>query len=284
MSAFTAFDVETANPDLATICQVGIVVFDDGKIVDRWESLVDPEDYFDEWHVDRHGIDEATVRGAPTFVGLHRALTQRLSGRLVASHMPFDRLAIDRACNRYRLQPIEYPWLDTARVVRRTWPQFTRTGYNLANITAACGIEFQHHHAVEDARAAGLVLLRAMEVSGLSLSEWQVRAQQRISPQASESFAQAGNPDGPLYGEVIVFTGALDISRREAAQLAAEAGCEVGEGVTKHTTLLVVGDQDIRRLAGHEKSTKHRKAEELIARGHEIRILRESDFRQLMRS
>ena len=40
----------------------------------------------------------------------------------------------------------------------------------------------------------------------------------------------------------------------------------------------VVGDQDIRHLAGHEKSNKHRKAEELIAKGQPIRILAERDF------
>jgi DNA polymerase-3 subunit epsilon len=52
--------------------------------------------------------------------------------------------------------------------------------------------------------------------------------------------------------------------------------------VTKKTTLLVVGDQDIKKLGGNEKSSKHRKAEELIQQGHAIRILCESDFRFLV--
>jgi DNA polymerase-3 subunit epsilon len=69
--------------------------------------------------------------------------------------------------------------------------------------------------------------------------------------------------------------------RREAADLAAAIGCTVEDGVTKKTTLLVVGDQDVRRLAGHEKSSKHRKAESLIETGQPIRILRESDFKKL---
>jgi DNA polymerase-3 subunit epsilon len=46
--------------------------------------------------------------------------------------------------------------------------------------------------------------------------------------------------------------------------------------------VLVVGDQDVRKLAGHEKSAKHRKAEELIGAGHPIRIIRETDFKQLI--
>jgi DNA polymerase-3 subunit epsilon len=79
-----------------------------------------------------------------------------------------------------------------------------------------------------------------------------------------------------------VFTGALETPRREAANMAARVGCRVDAGVTKHTTILVVGDQDVKKLTGHEKSSKHRKAEVLISSGQPIRILRETDFKQLV--
>jgi DNA polymerase-3 subunit epsilon len=94
--------------------------------------------------------------------------------------------------------------------------------------------------------------------------------------------SQDGNPDGPFYGEVLVFTGSLSIIRHEAADLAASVGCRVDSGVTKRTTILVVGDQDVEKLAGHDKSSKHRKAEELIQCGQHIRIIQESDFRELV--
>ena len=80
---------------------------------------------------------------------------------------------------------------------------------------------------------------------------------------------------------MLVFTGALKIPRSEAAEMAARIGCYVDQGVNKKTTLLVVGDQDVRKLAGHRKSTKLRKAEDLISKGQTIRILRETDFREL---
>lgn len=85
-----------------------------------------------------------------------------------------------------------------------------------------------------------------------------------------------------MYGEVLVFTGALEIPRREAADLAASIGCSVASGVTKNTTLLVVGDQDVTKLIGKAKSSKHLKAEHLIAKGQEIRIIKESDFKELV--
>lgn len=42
---FVAVDVETANPDLASICQIGVVAFADGDVAGSWQSLIDPEDY-----------------------------------------------------------------------------------------------------------------------------------------------------------------------------------------------------------------------------------------------
>ncbi len=121
-----------------------------------------------------------------------------------------------------------------------------------------------------------------MEETGIDLEGWLTRVQQPIDPSSSAAINREGNPDGALFGEVAVFTGTLMIPRREAADLAARAGCEVASGVNKRTTLLVVGDQDIKKLAGHEKSSKHRKAEELIESGQEIKILRETDFLALL--
>jgi DNA polymerase-3 subunit epsilon len=109
---------------------------------------------------------------------------------------------------------------------------------------------------------------------------------QPIDPKLSgtgSAIKREGNPEGAFFGEVLVFTGTLEIPRREAANLAATIGCKVESGVTKKTTLLVVGDQDIKKLAGHEKSSKHRKAEGLIEKGIPIRILKESDFKELAR-
>lgn len=74
----------------------------------------------------------------------------------------------------------------------------------------------------------------------------------------------------------------MTIPRDMATKMAAQIGCTVADSVTKKTTILVVGDDDIRLKSGRELSTKHRKAEELIMKGQFIRILRESDFKELL--
>jgi len=279
---FVALDVETANPDMSSICQIGIVHFEDGQVVDSWSSLVDPKDYFDGMNVSIHGIDEDDVRGAPDYRQASVEVNRRIAGQIVAIHTAFDRNAIARASAKHAATPPECFWLNTASVARRAWPEVAQKGYGLSALSKKFGIEFEHHNAVEDARVAGLILIRAMADTSLDWEIWVDRVKRPMNPNASDSLARDGNPDGSLFGEIVVFTGALAMPRREAAEMASRAGCETADGVTKHTTLLVVGDQDIRLLNGHEKSGKHRKAEELIAKGLTIRILTESDFASMV--
>jgi DNA polymerase III subunit epsilon len=275
--SFAAIDVETANADFASICQIGIVCFAaDGTMVDEWQSLVNPEDHFDPINVSIHGITEKIVVGAPTWPAVVAAVDDRLSG-VAVSHTAFDRVSLNRAFARYGVLTPTVKWLDSARVARRAWPDHCgRRGYGLRSVADMLGLEFVHHVAVEDARIAGQIILCAIRDTGLSVENWCQRVERPISP-----IAQAGNPEGPLFGYSVTFTGALSMVRADAARLAADAGCDVKNSVTHETTLLVVGDQDIRHLAGHEKSSKHRKAEELIRAGQVIRIICERDFLEL---
>ncbi len=280
-TSFVAVDVETANADWSSICQIGAVRMDDGVVTGTLKSLVDPSTYFDPWNVSIHGICKEMVRGAPRYPEIAERLSQFVGGCVVASHTSFDRVALGRVHEKYGLPCPTWSWLDTARVSRRAWAdRFAASGYSLERVAASCGIEFRHHDALEDARATGLILVRAMQDAGFDLEGWQRRVRQPI---AEAKIGRAGNPEGPLTGEEIVFTGALVMQRAQAAAIAAELGCDVGENVTKRTTMLVVGVQDLWKLNGYEKSGKHRRAEKLIADGASIAILTEDDFLALIK-
>jgi len=116
------------------------------------------------------------------------------------------------------------------------------------------------------------------------LEFWLKRSKQPINLEAYKNSHSriSGNPDGALYGETIVFTGELSIPRAKAVELAAEVGCNVATGVSKKVTMLIVGEQDLSKLNGKELSNKEIKAKELIEKGHEIQLLSESDFLNLI--
>lgn len=118
-------------------------------------------------------------------------------------------------------QPISNAWLDSARVVRRTWLDLAWSGYAPAKVCRRIGYEFKHHDALEDAKAAGHVLLAALHESQMDLDGWLRRVDQPIGVNrslADRVVHREGNPDGDLFGEVIVFTGTLELPRSEAVR------------------------------------------------------------------
>src|SRR3972149_367320 len=203
---FIAIDVETANADMASICQIGLARFEKGVLVDEWNTYVYPEDYFDDLNVAIHGINESAVKDAPTFPKLVSTLHTRLKGNVVVCHTHFDRVAIHQAALRYNVTTPECTWLDSARVARRTWVECASKGYGLYDVCKMLGREFRHHDALEDAKAAAYILVAASNKNGLDIDGWLKRVRQPIDPIKRE-----GNPEGTFYGEVLVFTGSLKI-------------------------------------------------------------------------
>jgi DNA polymerase-3 subunit epsilon len=266
---------------LTSICQVGVARYVDGKF-HEWKTYIDPEDYFAPFNVHLHGISEEKVAGAPTFRQVAPDLLTMLRGATVVSHGPFDRSALTQACDRAGIAFPPCQWLDTCCVARRTWSGLQ--DYRLPTVCDEIGYDYEAHDALEDAKAAAHVLLAASERTGLGIEQWIDRVKRPVSgSRRAETIRRDGNPEGPLYGEVVVFTGKLSFPRPAVADLASsKLGLAVATGVTKKTTLLVVGDQDIAKLAGHDKSEKHRKAEDLIQAGQQIRIVCERDFMHLL--
>ena len=173
---FKAIDVETANADRATICQIGIVHVEEGEIVDRWETLIDPEDWFDPWNVSIHGIDEIDVNNSPTLPQVRNELRRRLRGSALVSHTSFDRVAFERAMDRYGLERLQVTWLDSAGIARRAWPekygprvtsQVTMLVVGTQDKTKLNGYEKSSKH-----RKAEALVMKGMEIQILSESDF----------------------------------------------------------------------------------------------------------------
>ncbi len=170
---FNAIDVETANADPGSICQIGVVRIEAGELVESHSILVNPETRFNPSNTRLHGISEATVKGSKTLPQMQAELRRLMEDMVLVSHTSFDRVAIDRALDRYEIDLIQATWLDSAAIARAAWPErYRRTGWSLAGIAGDLGITFRHHDAVEDARAAAEIVLRACLHTGIDIYGW----------------------------------------------------------------------------------------------------------------
>lgn len=166
-----AIDVETANAMRDSVCAVGIVRVEDGRIATRGYALVKPPKIpglptFTFSNI--HGIRWSDVWEAPSFAEVWPALKRLLVGAeaLVAHNAGFDRTCLERAA---RFAGVELPrpfddhrapWLCTMMLARRRWGiRPTR----LPDVCRFLGIELDHHNAASDAEACARVALAGIK-------------------------------------------------------------------------------------------------------------------------
>ncbi len=169
---FVALDVETANRDAASISQIGLACVRMDGGIDTFSTYVDPEQVFATFNTELTGIDEDTVRGAPNFSQAWQAMMPLLKGHLMVQHSGFDQKAIVAACRFAGLNGPKMEWADSVKIARKAWPEFRGNGgHGLGHLKKALGLEFHHHDAGEDARAAAEVVLLAEKRLGCTIEE-----------------------------------------------------------------------------------------------------------------
>ncbi len=228
---FVSLDVETACGRVSSICQIGTVGFRDGQVAFEYETLIDPRDEFSSFNTRIHGITADHIAGKPCFGDLHGVIDGHLAGRVTVAHSYFDKGALSAACRVHARAPIEATWLDSVRVAKRVWPELP--GHRLNIVSKHLGIRLKHHNALSDARAAGLIVVRAVEETGIPLADWLIPAKRGPALPAPKPAAS-----GPLAGQRVAILGQ---QRHGAlAQMIAARGGRVVSSVGKTTTILVV--------------------------------------------
>ncbi|MGJ9373284.1 exonuclease domain-containing protein [Nesterenkonia sp. CF4.4] len=284
--SFTAVDVETANPQRASICAIGLAKVRDGQVVDTWSSLVKPHEEFAEFHsrnIDVHQIRPEDVAEAPAWDTIHQELSAFIQEDLIVAHSNFDRSAIERACTIYDLEPPAHVWHDSEILARNL---LTLSSYKLPVVSSFLGLsEFIHHRAMDDAvQCARIVteLANRADVDSLDeLFQWSHHEAKRAGSGARPLGDFTGlSTSNPLAGEKVVFTGTLQIlNRSEAQSLVESLGGKAQASVGKATTIVVSGDFDPRTLRpGTNLTGKLQRAQELVASGQPLEILDEQDF------
>ena len=169
---FYSFSVQSAKLDRSSICQIAICKFENGELVDTWQSYIDPEDYFHPRFTAVHGITAKHVYRQPTFPEVYHVLRERFENNIVVHHYPFDRLALQGSFDRHGLNSFEVKWVDSAKFAKKALGKKYYGGYNLGSLTLILGIEFQHHDALEDSIACGKILIETNRCLNFDFNEW----------------------------------------------------------------------------------------------------------------
>ena len=304
---FTAVDFETANSYRGSPCSVGLVKVRNGEVVAETTTLIRPPTaagHFDRFNVSLHGITADMVANAPTWCEVLPWMVDFIGDDVVVCH----NAGFDIGVLRYACAADNVPWpalsfLCTLVAARRSQQL---PSYRLPFVAKALGVPLpRHHDAADDARAAALIAVamgRLYPVGGdihalaAALGVYVGRMAAgvysgcvHISTGTAHRLTHPdinpdADPDHALYGQVMVFTGALmTMTRQIAWDTIAQLGAIAEPGVTKRTNILVIGDLNPATLTpGLEMTAKTAKVFRLQAKGQPIELMTEDDFVRAM--
>lgn len=295
---FVAFDVETANRGRGSICAIGYAVVSGWQVIENGAWLVNPGPVeFDPWNVRIHGIRPEDVKDAPPIPVAIERLADLIGDRVAVAHNAvFDIGAIREATILGGCPTFDY--VDTLVMVRR---ELALISYKLPIVAEALGVPLERHHAAaDDATAtAGIAMKLAERQQAATITELADKLMVqvgRLAPwdQGSRSSrpmwpganGRSGTPEQnqdadeehPLYGKVMVFTGALSVPREQAWEWAASVGAIPEANVTKRTNILVIGSNFVGDNLADFGTGKAQKALMLLEKGQAIEVMNEREF------
>lgn len=151
-NSFTAIDFETAQGYRWSICQVGLVRYENGIITNEVNLLVQPPDnYYWSRFIDIHGITPEATANAPTFDKIWHKIEPFITNQTVVAHngLSFDFPVLNKTLEFYGMEAPEYDKQCTYRIFND----------NLASLCKNFNIPLNHHDALSDAKACAELFL-----------------------------------------------------------------------------------------------------------------------------
>ena len=169
---FIAIDFETASGSRASICEAGICVVHNGRIVETRSWLIKPENnYYHPINISIHGIRPEDTLHAPEFPTVWHEIMEYIQKTpiLVAHNAGFDIGCIRSSLERYRLHKPSLSYFCTLQIARRVY------NFKCNKLNALCdhfGIGYDaHHRAGNDARMCAELFLQELHDAGISSPE-----------------------------------------------------------------------------------------------------------------
>lgn len=194
---FTAIDFETANASMLSACSIGVVEFEDNIPIHETITLIRPPEEcgkFNWYNVRIHGITAPMVKHAPTFDQVWQRIHPSIENQLIVCHnAAFDTVVLCRLLEYYRIPVPEFDYVCTVKLSQKLWPEMEN--HKLDTVCNDLNINLNHHEALSDARACGLIFAEALKDQHCTqLSELLEAAEMRIghvSPQGRQSCSTA---------------------------------------------------------------------------------------------
>lgn len=158
--SFVAVDFETANNHGASACQIGVVKFRDGRVVDRFTTLLRPPAGHEEFiytHV--HGITRRDVMHAPAWPEVANQVTQLVGNDPVYAHnAAFDQKVWVALDTHFHTTTVPARFYCSYRIAKQLLSGLEN--YKLPTVLAACAphIRLNHHAADSDAEACAWII------------------------------------------------------------------------------------------------------------------------------
>ena len=159
---FIALDFETANHQRESVCEMGIAVVVDGRIIESKSWLVKPrQNWFHIMNTRIHGIDAEQVANKPEFDAVwEEAKCYFENANLVAHNASFDMGVLRHVLAQYDLPIPTVNYSCSLAVARRAWKGLP--SYGLKALAKYFSIPLNHHSAEPDAIASAEIMLRAL--------------------------------------------------------------------------------------------------------------------------
>lgn len=160
---FVAIDFETANSEATSICSVGIVVVRNGRIVDRFYSLIQPEPNYYNYHNSRvHGLTAKDTDNEEVFPVVWDKIEPLIEGLpFVAHNKGFDERCLKAVFRTYQIDYPDYEFYCTLAAARRQLKHLPN--HQLHTVAEDCGyILTDHHHALADAEACAEIAIQLL--------------------------------------------------------------------------------------------------------------------------
>lgn len=164
---FIAIDFETATGRRASVCEAGICVVRDGRIVETRSWLVRPQDnMYCYWNMQIHGIRPNDTEQSPEFPEVWAEISGYLDECpvLVAHNAAFDISCIRSSLELYGLPKPDITYYCSLRAARKLYDFGCNTlDYLCDQFEIPCG---QHHRAGDDAEMCARLFIREVKDAG----------------------------------------------------------------------------------------------------------------------